>query len=70
MYGTRACIYHRRWQLSRMHSLATSCKPSFLRVYFCFQVVPQEMAELYVTYERTPYFDRQSGMTLEVIFPR
>ena len=25
------------------------------------------MAELYVQYERSPYFDRQSGMTLEVI---
>ena len=24
------------------------------------------MAELYVQYQRTPYFDRQSGMTLEV----
>ena len=26
-----------------------------------------EMAELYVQYERSPYFDRQSGMTLEVL---
>ena len=25
------------------------------------------MAELYVQYERSPYFDRQSGMTLEVL---
>ena len=26
-----------------------------------------DMAELYVQYERSPYFDRQSGMTLEVL---
>jgi hypothetical protein len=27
------------------------------------------MADLYVQYERTPYFDRQSGMSLEVCLP-
>ena len=28
--------------------------------------VTNEMAELYVQYQRTPYYDRQSGMTVEV----
>ena len=36
----------------------------------CSTVVHEErMADLYVQYERTPYFDRQSGMSLEVCLP-